>query len=111
MTLSRLFLCLGLIIVSELVDAATLTYRALTEKGEPMIARLFQGKPCTNVQVLEYFRENIVDDRRFSAAHLQWGPDPYEACFIELQGKVYIIGSDKVPLKAIPREKFRDESI
>ena len=78
---------------------------------DAMVVRLHETS-CADKDVLKYLHENILDDRRFKKADLEWEGQPFGACWIELNGRVHPIGSDKKPIQPpIPRIMFREEGV
>ena len=88
------------------------TFRARGEDGKDAVVITLRDGKCADKHVLEYLRENVLDDRRFKKADLLWGGQKYGACWIDIGDYVHAIGSDKKPIRPpIPRAAFKDESI
>lgn len=86
-------------------------FRITEPTGKDAVRIVLRDGACVDKYVLEYLYENIADDRRFKKAELEWEGKDYGACWVELRGMVITIGSDKEPIKPIPRSAFRDEAI
>lgn len=66
---------------------------------------------CDDKSVLEYLHDNVLDDRRFTKGAILWDGKPFAACWIDINDEVYFIGSDKAPLRPVPRGNFAEEGV
>jgi hypothetical protein len=112
----RVMFCLWLILIVVVVALATNahaadTFRLPGEAGKDQVVIVLRDAPCTDVEVLGYLHDGLLDERRFKKAELEWKGEAFGACWAELQNHVLTIGSDREPLPPIPRARFRDESI
>lgn len=91
--------------------AAADTFRLKDEHGKDVIVLVLHETECVSKEVREYLYDNLLDDRRFKKAHLEWKGETFGACWVEINGQVVPIGSDKEPIRPIPRAAFKDEAV
>lgn len=101
-----------LFLATAVPTIAAETFRVRGEDGKDSMVLVLRETPCVDKEVLGYLHEHVLDDRRFKKAELLWEGEPYGACWIEINGRVHPIGSDRKPIQPpIPRAVFKDESV
>lgn len=98
----------GVLYAAKVKAADTFRY---SEDGKDKVVLVLRDSPCTDPAVLEYLHDNVLDDRRFKKGELEWEGKPFGACWVEINGMVIPIGSDKEPIRPMPRRAFKDEAI
>jgi hypothetical protein len=102
--------CLPAALLPAVASSAD-TFKLTDPTGRVDVQIVLRDSPCVDKDVLEYLGENLLDDRKFKKADLEWKGETFGACYGEAHGLVYAVGSDKRPIKAIPRSAFKDEKI